>query len=109
MCPLTLHAILHVPDDILNNGPCCYNWSFVMERWCGALLPAIKSRVRPFVSLSLQQLHLAQLNIIQSRYNLVKELSLSPSLGLYGEICYKKSACEHFLKISSTFEARKYI
>lgn len=94
MCPLTLHAILHIPDDIMNNGPCCYNWTFIMERWCGALLPAIKSRVRPFVSLSLRQLHLAQLNVIKARYKLAKELSLAPRSGTHGETCYEKSDCE---------------
>lgn len=68
-----------------------------MERWCGSLLPAIKSRVRPFVSLSLRQLHLAQLNIIQARHNLGKELSLAPTPGFHGEKCYAKSACKYYL------------
>src|SRR5258706_262958 len=34
MCPVTLHTLLHLADDIKQNGPLCYNWSFVMEHWC---------------------------------------------------------------------------
>lgn len=74
LVPLTLHAILHIPDEIEMNGPMCYNWSWVMERWCGILGPAIKSRSKPFACLSLRQLHLAQLGIIRMRYNLGQHL-----------------------------------
>ncbi|KAF8325832.1 uncharacterized protein EI90DRAFT_2931073 [Cantharellus anzutake] len=54
-CPLTVHALLHLADDIENNGPPCMNWTFVMERWCGRLLPAVKSRVYPYKSLTRRQ------------------------------------------------------
>lgn len=77
MCPLTVHGLLHIPDDIVQSGPCCYNWSFLVERWCGSLAPAIKSKVKPFVCLAMRQLHLAQLNIIQARYNLGKTFSVN--------------------------------
>ena len=59
-CPLTLHALLHIPNNIRNNGPPCMNWTFVMEHWCGSLLPVIKSRKKPFTSLALQQYQTAQ-------------------------------------------------
>ena len=45
-----------------------------MERWCGSLLPAVKSRVNPYVTLSRRQLHLAQLSQILVRYNLYEEV-----------------------------------
>lgn len=93
MCPLTLHALLHVPDDILTNGPCCYNWTFVMERWCGTLVAAVKSRVKPFVLIALQMLHQAQLSVIQARYNLSAVLSLSPPSEMLQEVCYDE--CEY--------------
>src|SRR5258707_9509259 len=35
MCPVTLHALLHLANDIKKNGPPCYNWSFMIECWCG--------------------------------------------------------------------------
>lgn len=63
-----------------------------MERWCGSLLPAIKSKAKPFVSLALRQLHLAQLNIIQARYDLSDHLSLLPS-GHSSEVCYDECMC----------------
>ncbi|KAF8304896.1 hypothetical protein DL93DRAFT_2035347, partial [Clavulina sp. PMI_390] len=56
--------ILHIPNNIEMNGPCCYNWSWVMERNCGAIAPAIKSRYHPYTSLRLRILHLAQLNTV---------------------------------------------
>jgi hypothetical protein len=45
-----------------------------MERWCGSLLPAVKSRVNPYITLSRRQLHLTQLAQILARYNLYKEV-----------------------------------
>src|SRR5260370_31291049 len=69
-CPLTLHALLHLADDIERNGPLCMNWLFVMEHWCGQLVPAIKSRVYPYKSLTRQQHAIAQENSILTQYNL---------------------------------------
>ncbi|KAF8335716.1 uncharacterized protein EI90DRAFT_2969309 [Cantharellus anzutake] len=71
-CPLTLHALLHIPYDIRNNGPPCNNWTFIMERWCGSLLPAIKSRKEPFACLALRQFQAAQLFEVINRYNLAE-------------------------------------
>src|SRR5260221_9859145 len=28
-CPLTAHALLHILNDIQNNGPPCMNWTFM--------------------------------------------------------------------------------
>jgi len=70
MCPLTLHTLLHLADDIERNGPLSMNWSFVMEHWCGQLVPAIKSRVYPYKSLTRQQHAIAQENSILAQYNL---------------------------------------
>ena len=41
-----------------------------MEHWCGQLLPAIKSCVYPYKSLTRQQLAIAQENLILVQYNL---------------------------------------
>ncbi|KAF9507460.1 hypothetical protein BS47DRAFT_1303995, partial [Hydnum rufescens UP504] len=51
-CPLTLHAMLHVTEDIERNGQPCMNWSFVMECWCGSLLLAVKSCLNPYIMLA---------------------------------------------------------
>src|SRR5260370_35652578 len=69
-CPLMLHALLHLTDDIEKNGPLCYNWSFIMERWCGSLKPAIQSQVSLYTSLAQQQLNIAQEMVILSCYGL---------------------------------------
>lgn len=41
---LTIHALLHIAQDIRFMGPVWVYWAFAMERYCGRLLPAIKSR-----------------------------------------------------------------
>ncbi|KAF8325103.1 uncharacterized protein EI90DRAFT_2933090 [Cantharellus anzutake] len=92
VCTLAVHALLHIADDIKTNGPPCYNWTFVMERWCQHLLPAVKSHKRPFVSLAMRQYHLALFNEIQTRYELFEALQLTPSkkeLSHY-EVVYKE-------------------
>src|SRR5258708_19439441 len=76
-CPLTAHALLHIPNDIRNNGPPCMNWTFMMERWCGSLLPAIKSWKKPFICLGFQQYQAAQYLEIANQYNL---LDLMPTI-----------------------------
>ena len=69
-CPLTLHALLHLANDIKKNGPPCYNWSFIMEWWCGSLKPAIWSQVSLYTSLAQQQLNIAWENAILAHYGL---------------------------------------
>ena len=46
------------------------NWTYVMERWCGLLVPAVKSRVSPYKSITRRQFAIAQENTILARYNL---------------------------------------
>ena len=70
MCPLTLHALLHLADDIERNGPLSMNWSFVMEHWYSQLVPAIKLHVYPYKLLTCQQHAIAQKNSILMQYNL---------------------------------------
>jgi len=56
----------------------CY-WAFPMERHCGRLKIAIHSRRFPYASLDRYVLEDAQLTQIKIFYDLVIELSLSPS------------------------------
>ncbi|KAG8737100.1 hypothetical protein FRC12_017271 [Ceratobasidium sp. 428] len=51
-CPLTIHALLHIPMYIRETGPLCNSWAFVMERFCGRLLPAVKNRTQPYEHLN---------------------------------------------------------
>ncbi|KAH7335060.1 hypothetical protein B0J17DRAFT_733100, partial [Rhizoctonia solani] len=69
-CPLTIHAILHIPFYIRQTGPLWASWAFVMERFCGQLLPAVKNRVRPYEHLDNYIQRRAQIQIVSTIHNL---------------------------------------
>lgn len=77
-CPLTIHALLHIADGIDACGPVWAYWAFPMERYCGALQPAIKSRRYPFASLDRHVVATAQLSQVKTRFNISQALSLIP-------------------------------
>lgn len=78
-CPLTVHALLHIADGIEECGPVWAYWAFPMERYCGALQPAIKSRRYPYPSIDAHVVASAQLTQVKLRFNLEDELSLRPA------------------------------
>ncbi|KAF5364426.1 hypothetical protein D9758_010711 [Tetrapyrgos nigripes] len=78
-CPLTIHALLHIADSIETMGPVWCYWAFPMERYCGSLQPAIRSRRFPYRSLDRYVLETAQLMQIKLRYDVIEELKLGPS------------------------------
>lgn len=86
-CPLTIHALLHIADSIKSMGPVWCYWAYPMERYCGRLQPAIKSRRFPYASLDRYAVELSQLTQIQLRYNLAEELSLRQARGQPQGIC----------------------
>ena len=68
-----------------------------MERWCQYLLPAVKSRMYPFVSLVMWQYHLAQFNEIQTCYDLFERLQLTPSRRSWDTMkSYMRNVCDHW-------------
>ncbi|KAG8717826.1 hypothetical protein FRC08_006555 [Ceratobasidium sp. 394] len=69
-CPLTIHALLHMPHYIRHTGPLCGSWSFVMERFCGHLLPAVKNRYQPYQHLDNYILRRAQMQVVCHKYGL---------------------------------------
>jgi hypothetical protein len=75
---VTIHALLHIADGIKANGPVWCYWAFPMERHCGALQPAIRSRRFPYASLDRYAVEDAQLTQIKVVYNVAEELSLRP-------------------------------
>ncbi|KAG8870580.1 hypothetical protein FRB98_001528 [Tulasnella sp. 332] len=77
VCTLPIHALLHIAQDIRNMGPMWTYWAFPMERFCGSLLPSIKSRKYPFTSLDHCIQDIAQLDQLKLLYNLFDELDLS--------------------------------
>jgi hypothetical protein len=81
MCTLTIHALLHIADSIEASGPVWASWAFPTERYCGSLIPAIKSRRFPFPSLDRYVTELAQLTQTKMQYNLEDVLSLQAPKG----------------------------
>lgn len=75
-CPLTIHALLHIADSIKFMGPVWCYWAFPMERHCGRLQRAIRSRRFPYVALDRYVVESSQLVQINAIYDVGSELSL---------------------------------
>ncbi|KAH9930109.1 uncharacterized protein B0H18DRAFT_873442 [Fomitopsis serialis] len=75
-CPLTIHALLHVADSIEAAGPVWASWAFPMERYCGMLKPAIRSRRFPYTTLAHYVLDTARLLQVKLVYDAADVLSL---------------------------------
>ncbi|KAI0669694.1 hypothetical protein C8Q78DRAFT_1193260 [Trametes maxima] len=75
-CPVTVHALLHIADGIEATGPVWASWAFPMERFCGRLQPAIKSRLHPWSSIDRRILALIQITQVKLKYRLHDELNL---------------------------------
>ncbi|TFK96035.1 hypothetical protein BDV98DRAFT_576835 [Pterulicium gracile] len=74
---MLIHALLHLAQDIRNMGPLWVYWCFVMERFCGSLLPSVKSRKHPNTSLANRIRNLAQNSQIELIYQLHNMMDLS--------------------------------
>src|SRR5712691_12363640 len=72
-CPLTIHALLHIPDQIRWMGPCWTTWAFPIERQCGYFQRSIKSRRNPYANMDQHLADLSQLRQIKILYNLTDE------------------------------------
>jgi len=77
-CTVTIHALLHIVDSIEAAGPMWAYWAFPMERHCGSLTPAIRSRRFPFPSIDRYVTEVAQLTQIKMYHQLHDALSLRP-------------------------------
>ena len=98
-CRITVHALLHLVDDIKRTGPVWVNWSFVMERFCGLLLPAIKSKRKPYACLNKRLLQVSQLAQITARYQLSNVLGIDKApqtLSTHEEVLHD---CKHFFRV----------
>ncbi|KIJ64977.1 hypothetical protein HYDPIDRAFT_89555 [Hydnomerulius pinastri MD-312] len=76
VCTVTAHALLHIADSIEATGPVWTTWAFPMERFCGSLQPAIRSRRYPYASIDNYIVSAARLTQVELLYNLQRELSL---------------------------------
>ncbi|QRV80941.1 Transposase family Tnp2 protein [Ceratobasidium sp. AG-Ba] len=69
-CPLTIHALLHIPFYIRHVAPVWASWTFVMERFCGYLILAVTNRVDPFPCIDNFAEQRAQLRAISQIYDI---------------------------------------
>ena len=74
-CPLTIHGLLHVADDIRFCGPSWTTWTFFMECFIGYLKPVLHSKSQPWSNLNEHVKKLAYLAQLSCRYDLDDELS----------------------------------
>jgi hypothetical protein len=92
-CTLTIHGLLHICDNIRFCAPVWVTWTFWMERYCGSLKAAIRSRTHPWANLNNQILHKAYLEMVDMRYNLASVSSRSlNSVPRRGEVVYESCA-----------------
>ncbi|KAI0083145.1 hypothetical protein BDY19DRAFT_900743 [Irpex rosettiformis] len=82
-CVLTVHALLHIADSIVEMGPVWAYWAFPMEHYCGLLQRSIRSRRYPFSNLSQTVLSDARLKQLGLCYNIHQMLSLKPPEDAY--------------------------
>ena len=72
-CPLTIHALLHIPDQIRWMGPCWTTWAFPIERQCGYFQHIIHSQLNLYANMSQHLTDLSQLWQVKILYNLTDE------------------------------------
>ena len=72
-CSVTIHALLHIPDQIRWMGPCWTTWAFPIKRQCGYFQRSIQSRRNPYASMDRHLIDLSQLRQIKILYNLTDE------------------------------------
>jgi hypothetical protein len=77
MCPVTIHALLHIADNIEATGPVWCTWAFPMERFCGRVQTCIKSRCFPYSNIDSWLVDSTHLLMIKLQYNIFDELLLS--------------------------------
>ncbi|KAF8594035.1 hypothetical protein BDV93DRAFT_581255, partial [Ceratobasidium sp. AG-I] len=68
VCKLTLHALLHVADDVLRCGPVWVSWSFSIEQYCRDVTACARSKVVPFSAVKKHVLQMAQLSAVGMRF-----------------------------------------
>ena len=93
---MTVHALLHIADGIDACGPVWAYWAFPMERYCGRLQRAIRSRRFPWSNLDEHVLATAQIKQVGLRYSLEHELSFKPDPKDYVEGQFAHKNCEFF-------------
>jgi hypothetical protein len=72
ICPLAIHALLHIAPGIKFCGPVWCYWAFPMDLYCGSPQPGIRSLRFPWVSIDRYLIETAQLTQIKTIYNIAQ-------------------------------------
>ncbi|KAG9121451.1 hypothetical protein FRC07_002590 [Ceratobasidium sp. 392] len=75
-CKLTLHALLHVADDVKLTGPPWASWSFSIERFCRDVTACVLSKVVPYSTVNKHILQISQLSAIAARFPEIRKALL---------------------------------
>lgn len=103
-CPLTIHALLHIPDQIRWMGPCWATWAFPIERQCGYFQRTIQSRRNPYASMDQHLIDLSQLRQIKLLYNLTDEQLGKPPKYLSSQTKSLEDCKSHFGNFTHIFK-----
>ncbi|KAJ1306330.1 hypothetical protein OPQ81_011026 [Rhizoctonia solani] len=66
ICKTTLHALLHVPNDVLHCRLVWVSWSFSIERYCREVTACARSKVLPWTAIAKYVLQMSQLSAVAS-------------------------------------------
>jgi hypothetical protein len=103
-CPLTTHALLHIPDQIRWMGPCWTTWAFPIERQCGYFQRTIQSRQNPYASMDQHLIDLSQLWQIKLLYNLTDKQLRKPPKYLSSQTKCLEDCKSHLGTFTPTFK-----
>ncbi|KAJ4473974.1 hypothetical protein C8J55DRAFT_375496, partial [Lentinula edodes] len=85
VCTLTIHILIHLPDDIIFCGPAWSTWAFYGERFCGTLQRQVGSRSAPYANLTNRLIYSAYLFQITCRFDLSDILAFPDDLDDFEE------------------------
>ena len=107
VCPLTIHALLHIADGIDAAGPMWCYWPFAMERFCGAVTRGNKNRANPYASLDRRVRDVAQLQMVKVKFGLLETLSLRRPQGEPDEDADTFDGCMCYIVLFVQFNVTK--
>ncbi len=81
-CSINHHWLLHLADGITENGPCCYNWSYPLERYCFTVKKLARSKSKIAKSISNALLRNEQLNSISILKGGIDDRQLNSGVGV---------------------------
>jgi len=73
---MTIHGLLHIPQDIRLCGPSWVTWTFFVECFCGDLQHGLRSKSQPWANLNKRVMKMAYLEQLAVRFDLEGELSM---------------------------------